>query len=252
MLAARPKSVIYIGRPVPTEGRAHVTNAGRDAVDAAARETNAVCWRTAKSCGSDAPGLASSLREEAQMTVATKPGHRGEREVSRKTIARGMPGRSGVTVVTMLVCFVLFRTRGCGCIERPAFPAPSEFKGERFMHGSGGSRREIAKACVIVIARSPCDEAIQLSLRLDGLLRRFRLRSMSFGGQSLLAMTAEKARYTLTRHRPRRRTIQYSRAGVMKSRTRGVLDTPHARGMTTRCGAAVIPLRSHASHARQS
>src|SRR6266481_2789564 len=44
------------------------------------------------SCGSDAPGLASSLREEAQATVATKPGHRGEREVSRKTIARGMPG----------------------------------------------------------------------------------------------------------------------------------------------------------------
>src|SRR6266705_698877 len=32
----------------------------------------------------------------------------------------------------MLVCFVLFRTRGCGCIERPAFPAPSEFQGERF------------------------------------------------------------------------------------------------------------------------
>jgi hypothetical protein len=48
--------------------------------------------------------------------VSNKPGHRGEREVSRKTIARGMPGRSGVTVVTMLVCFVLFRTRGCGAL----------------------------------------------------------------------------------------------------------------------------------------
>ena len=48
--------------------------------------------RTAKSCGSDAPGLASSLREDAQATVATKPGHRGDHEVSRKTIARGMPG----------------------------------------------------------------------------------------------------------------------------------------------------------------
>src|SRR2546427_3344136 len=31
-------------------GAAHVTNAGRDAVDAAARETNAACWRTTKSC----------------------------------------------------------------------------------------------------------------------------------------------------------------------------------------------------------
>src|SRR6267378_7511512 len=48
--------------------------------------------RTAKSCGSDAPGLASSLREDAQATVSNKHGHRGEREVSRKTIARGMPG----------------------------------------------------------------------------------------------------------------------------------------------------------------
>src|SRR5712691_2783116 len=48
--------------------------------------------RTAKSCRSDAPMLASRLREEAQATVSNKPGHRGEREVSRKTIARGMPG----------------------------------------------------------------------------------------------------------------------------------------------------------------
>src|SRR5258708_28406780 len=78
--------------PVPKEGRAHVTNAGRDAVDAAARETSAACWRTAKSCRSGAPMLASSLREEAQATVSNKPGHRGEREVSRKTIARRMPG----------------------------------------------------------------------------------------------------------------------------------------------------------------
>src|SRR5258708_33052137 len=76
----------------PTEGRlAIVTDAGRDAVDAAARLTS-VLQRTAKSCGSDAPMLASSLREEAQATVSNKPGHRGEREVSRKTIARGMPG----------------------------------------------------------------------------------------------------------------------------------------------------------------
>src|SRR6266540_1249761 len=36
--------------------------------------------------------LASSMREEAQATVSNKPGHRGEHEVSRKTIARGMPG----------------------------------------------------------------------------------------------------------------------------------------------------------------
>src|SRR3977135_114251 len=37
------------------------------------------------------------------MTVTNKPGHRGEHEGSRKTIARGMPGHFGVTVVTALV-----------------------------------------------------------------------------------------------------------------------------------------------------
>src|SRR5260370_10719197 len=86
--------------------------------------------RTAKSCGSDAPGLASSLREEAQATVTTKPGHRGEREVSRKTIACGNAGCSGGPVVTTLVCLSRY-TRGCGCIEHPAFPTPSFFQGER-------------------------------------------------------------------------------------------------------------------------
>src|SRR5258707_10227669 len=34
------------------------------------------------------------------MTVANKPGHRGEHEVAVKAIARGMPGDPGVTVVT--------------------------------------------------------------------------------------------------------------------------------------------------------
>src|SRR6478672_4555766 len=70
-----------------------------------------VLQRTAKSCGSDAPTPASSLREDAQATVSNKRGHREEREVSRKTIARGMPGRSGVTVVTMLVCFFHLHAR---------------------------------------------------------------------------------------------------------------------------------------------
>src|SRR5260370_878658 len=44
--------------------------------------------RTAKSCRSDAPMLASSLREGAQATVSNKPGHRGDHELSRQTIAR--------------------------------------------------------------------------------------------------------------------------------------------------------------------
>jgi len=40
--------------------------------------------RTAKSCGPDAPTLAFKLAGgDLQATVARKPGHRGEREISR-------------------------------------------------------------------------------------------------------------------------------------------------------------------------
>src|SRR5258708_16914301 len=48
------------------------------------------------------------------MTVARKPGHRGERAISRKTIARGMPDVSGVTVVTTLVCSFYFACEAAG------------------------------------------------------------------------------------------------------------------------------------------
>ena len=57
------------------------------------------------------------------MMVARKPGHQGERGISRKTIARGMPGDSGVTVVTN-ACAYYHCARGYGRAERPAFPAP--------------------------------------------------------------------------------------------------------------------------------
>ena len=102
----------------------------RDAMDAAAsgeqmRAGRMTLKRTAKSCRSDAPMLASSLREGAQATVSNKPGHRGEREVSRKTIARGMPGLLRCTCGDYARVLCLFRTRGCGCIGHPAFPAPS-------------------------------------------------------------------------------------------------------------------------------
>src|SRR5260221_13554336 len=93
------------------------------------------------------PDAGVKLAEATPLTtVSIKRGHRGEHEISRKTIARGMPVESVCPVVTMLVCFVLFRTRGCGCSERPAFPAPSVSLGERFMHDSDASRRGIADA----------------------------------------------------------------------------------------------------------
>jgi len=111
----------------------------------AVRVTN-VPTRTAKSCRSDAPMLASSLREKTQATVSNKPGHRGEREVSRKPLRAGMPGQSGGPVVTnSCVCF--HYTRGCGCIDTRHSPRPRFFQGDRLTHTSGAPRREIAEAC---------------------------------------------------------------------------------------------------------
>ena len=157
--------------------------------------------RTVKSCGSDAPGPASSLREDAQATVSTKPGHREEREVSRKTIARGMPGCSGVTVVTMLVCFFIC-TRGCGRIARPAFPAPSDIKGTRNSGKTRAeSRGEIADLCV-GNTNAP----------------RFHLSSPGLTGRPSIP-----------------------EASVIEPKGRGVLDTPLARGMTVEGGAAACP-----------
>src|SRR6476661_11030174 len=115
-------------RPVPTRGALR-TSPTWDGMrwTLAARETSAACWRTAKSCGSDAPMPASSLREDAQATVSNKHGHRGEREVSRKTIARGMPGRSGVTVVTnSCVCFFTHEAAGALSARHSLRPLISE------------------------------------------------------------------------------------------------------------------------------
>src|SRR5262249_44817231 len=57
-------------------------------------------------------------------TVARNAAHRGERERSRKTIARGKPGLFGCTC-SSTPRVLSFCTRDYGCIWRPAFPAPS-------------------------------------------------------------------------------------------------------------------------------
>src|SRR5882672_7597989 len=110
---ARRRTMLGPAKPLAETG----CRVRRSRVVLTPRSRRQVCGGVRAQPGFDAP--------YSQMTVTNKPDHRGEREVSRKTIARGMPGETGVTVVTTLVCFVLFRTRGCGCIERPAFPAPS-------------------------------------------------------------------------------------------------------------------------------
>jgi len=71
-----------------------VTDAGWDAMDAGSAADESVVLRTAKPCGPDTPTLVSSSREASFLgtTVARKPGHRGERGISRATIAQETPG----------------------------------------------------------------------------------------------------------------------------------------------------------------
>jgi hypothetical protein len=93
-------------------------------VDAGSALTNALGLRTAKSCGPDAPTLASSWwKRFLRRGWQTSPVTRESAEETVKTIARGMPDVSGVAVVTN-ACAFYHCARGCGRAERPAFPAP--------------------------------------------------------------------------------------------------------------------------------
>jgi hypothetical protein len=72
-----------------------------------------------------------------------KAGHQGEREVSRKTIARGRP-LNLYARVRISLCSLHTRPR----VQRaPGLPCALLFEGASFWQTSGASCREIAKAC---------------------------------------------------------------------------------------------------------
>ena len=58
-----------------------------------------------------------------------KPGLRGDYGVSRNTIVQGMPESFRPTCGDYACVLSSNRTRGCGCGQRPAFPAPSVVRG---------------------------------------------------------------------------------------------------------------------------
>ena len=104
--------------------------------------------RTAKSCGPDAPTLASSLAEAIpQATVAKEPGHRGEREVTVKTIAQGMPVDGVVPVVTNSSCFLTFAREAMGAARTRYSLRPLSFEGHACgtarAKGAAGLRRRV-------------------------------------------------------------------------------------------------------------
>jgi len=102
----------------PTKGAIrdrHVRGAGsggRRGCDGRAR-----LKRTAKSCGPDTPTLVSSSWEAKASRGRRwpkRPEHRGERDISRRTIARGVPGDSGVTCMLVCAFYSILHTRPRG------------------------------------------------------------------------------------------------------------------------------------------
>jgi hypothetical protein len=90
--------------------------------------------RTAKPCGPGAPTLALSSQRRPRVSRATgakEPGPRGERGVSRQTIAQGRPGVPAEPVVPAPCIFI--RTGAAGISRYPAFPAPSIFGGSEVL-----------------------------------------------------------------------------------------------------------------------
>src|SRR5713101_9572130 len=99
-------------------------------------------------------------------------------------------GNAGAARVSCILCVRLWDTvghsvtcHGGGCSGHPAFPTPSVSRAERFWQSPGRVAPRGADACLQsgdVFARSPCDEAIQLS---------FWWRRWIASSQGLLAMT---------------------------------------------------------------
>src|SRR5258707_4184207 len=186
--------------------------------------------RTAKSCGSDAPMLASSLREDAQATVSNKPGHRGEREVSRKTIAQGRPGLLRCTCGDYARVLYLFRTRGYGCIGHPAFPAPSVLRGANGFSKPRAPRAARMRRRICSSLRGAKRRSNPLS-PLSGLW--IASRSLSSGAHSrdpLARNDGLKTLHSLGRRRPALdRATQYSRDGCDRiEKPRRLVETPNA------------------------
>jgi hypothetical protein len=155
-------------------------NAGRDAVDAAAsgeqqRAGRMMPKRTAKSCRPGAPMPASSLREAAQATVSNKHGHRGEREVSRKTIARGMPGDFRCDRGDYARVFIFLHTR-LRVHRAPGIPCALCYRRRERFAKLGRNRTARSRSRILKLECRHCeeqrDEAIHSFLaRPHGLLR---------------------------------------------------------------------------------
>ncbi len=75
---------------------------------------------------------------------------------------------------------VLFCVRGCGCIARPAFPAPSDYLGRTSCKNSGKSRRGNAELCFNL--QRHCEERSDEAIHSYFAATWIASRSLSSGG----------------------------------------------------------------------
>jgi hypothetical protein len=92
--------------------------------------------RTAKACGPDLPTLGSSFaRRFATRRGLSSPAPRGERAISRKPLAQGMPGMFRRTCGDCRLLFLLQAGRGCD--RCTGIPCALLTRGTMMMHHSG-------------------------------------------------------------------------------------------------------------------
>jgi hypothetical protein len=104
--ALTPNQQYIAHRPVPQRGVAQRHQRGSGCGGRRCAKDDSADLRTAKSCGPGAPTLVSSWRNYLRRRRWQKSPVTGEStKETVKTIARGMPGDSGVTVVTNACAF---------------------------------------------------------------------------------------------------------------------------------------------------
>ena len=190
-------------------------------MDAGGARTNAPAQRTAKSRGPDAPTLASSSGEASfrgrRWQESPVTGESAKETV--KTIARGMPGDSGVTVVTN-ACAFYHCARGCGRIGRPAFPAPSDFTGRDV---EGKTRANTRREREVVSANGRCLKFKSANAS----------QQVSYSHESQAIQPLLRGRDDGERHGSSRLTARWPAIPRFTTRTAGV----RARGANSCCGA---------------
>ena len=112
-------------------------------------------WRQVRGVASAQPGLDKTISAGDGGKRARSPGR--ARRKPLKPLRAGMPGDSGVLVVTRVRSTTTNCTRGRGCNGHPAFPTPS--LGGRFINASGASRGEVANACLDIPRSQPSSGA---------------------------------------------------------------------------------------------